>query len=249
MATANGTGIESMSPSHPDSLEWLSVLLHTTDSAYPIGGFAHSGGLEGMVGLAHLHSAEALRQFLQQEIADVLVKVELPLLHHAWLAAIAEDEAVLQTLDQISEATRFTAEQRQASRRLGQQRFSLFDKLQVPHLPASSRRFAGQLRTSLPGKHLCIVAGIEAALLSVPVQAAMISLAHQSIVMVAQASLKLLRIGQTSVQALVAEMTRHYPALIATALQCELEDIGTCQPVFDAACAFHETAPARLFLS
>jgi urease accessory protein len=122
-----------------EMLDWLSTLLHTTDSAYPIGGFAHSGGLEGMVALGQVRTADDLRLFMHREIAETLGNVELPLLFQAWIGATVEDAGVLQLLDQVSESVRFAAEQRQASRRLGAQRFALLMKLHAPRLDDAER--------------------------------------------------------------------------------------------------------------
>ncbi len=247
--------METSAPSYdlrePEDTElmWLSTLLHTTDSAYPIGGFAHSGGLEGMVGLDRVKDENDLRRFLHLEIAESLASVELPLLFQTWLAATAEDEGLLGLLDQVSEAVRFSAEQRQASRRLGTQRWSLFEKLHVSKLKNEQRAWFAKLSSALPHKHLCVVAGIEAVLLGLPVSAAMIALSHQTVMMVAQAAMKIMRIGQTSVQTLVTEMAIRYPELIAHAKSLDIDDVGTCLPTFDIATAWHETANARMFLS
>ncbi len=228
---------------------WLAALLHSTDSAYPIGGFAHSGGLEGLTGTGQINTAEELGRFMEREVADTLRWIELPLLHQAWLAAMAEDEATLVELDLLSEAVRFGAEPRQASRRLGTQRCALFESLHGEHLDPRAREWLTKAVQALPHKHLCIVAGLEAAVLEMPVAAAMTGLAHQTVMMVAQAALKLIRVGQKSVQGLVARMATLYPSFIAHARALEVEEIGACMPRFDIGAAWHETAQARMFLS
>lgn len=234
----------------PDcGFEWLTTLLHTTDSAYPIGGFAHSGGLEGMVALDYIRTIEDLESFLNHEIAETLGNVELPLLYQSWLAATAEDEALLVMLDQVSEAVRFAAEQRQASRRLGAQRWALFGKLHVPKLDDDQKIWLGQLGPLLPFKHLGVVAGVEAAALGFPASAAMMALSHQTVMMVAQAALKVMRVGHTAVQSLVAKMASRYPSLIAHAKSLDIDHVGVCLPLLDIASARHETANARMFLS
>ncbi len=236
-------------PRHEGSLDWLATLLHTTDSAYPIGGFAHSGGLEGMVALDHVRSVDDLHGFLQHEIAETLSSVELPLLRHAWLAAKSQDDEQLRQLDQLSESVRFAAEQRQASRRLGQQRWSLLEKLHARRLDPNQQAWLKRLNRSLPHKHLCVIVGIEATLLGIPCEAAMLALSHQTVMMVAQAAMKIMRIGQTQVQTLVTEMAGRYPMFIDQAQALDLGEVGTCLPHLDIATAWHETAPARMFLS
>ena len=237
------------SPTRNHLLAWLPALLQITDSAYPIGGFAHSGGLEGMVALEYVRQAEDLRKFLHHEVAETLACVELPLLHRAWLAALEENVPRLQELDALSEAVRFAAEQRQASRRLGCQRMALCLKLQVPQLTVAQQTWFSDLSQTLPHKHLSVIIGAEAALLNIPVDAAMLALAHQTVMMVTQAAMKIMRIGQNSVQTMVAGMTTRYPGLIAHAKRLDLADLGTCLPQLDLATAWHETAPARMFLS
>jgi len=236
--------------SDPDrSLAWLGLLLHSTDSAYPIGGFAHSGGLEGLTGRGQVTTLEHLGEFLHHEIVDTLKFVELPLLYQAWMAATAEDEHSLVQLDRLSEAVRFGAEPRLASRRLGIQRWSLFNKLHAASMEPPEFEWISALGVVLPHKHLCIIAGIEAATMGVPAAAAMTALAHQTVMMVAQAALKLVRVGQTGVQTLVAELALRSPELVHQAMQLDLAEIGTCLPRYDIGTAWHETAHARMFLS
>ena len=232
-----------------NDIAWLSALLHLTDSAYPIGGFAHSGGLEGMVEVENFIGEEQLRQFLKHEIADSLGTLELPLLHHAWMAGKRRDDGMLPLIDEVNEACRFSAEQRQASRRLGAQRWTLFEKLKAPQLSEEDRAFLSRLNTLLPHKHLSTVAGVEAALLGIPLAAAMTAYCHQTVMMVAQAAMKIMRIGQSSVQGLVSEMATLYPSFIIIAVTLELDDVGTSLPIYDIATAWHEIAPARMFLS
>jgi urease accessory protein len=232
-----------------DSIDWLAALLQTTDSTYPIGGFSHSGGLEGMVGLEWIGSIEDLRRFLHQQVAETLANVELPSMHMAWEAADQQDDALLTLLDDTSEAVRFSAEQRLASRRLGSQRWTLLEKLHARRATEEWQARLSILGQHLPYRHLCVVGGVEAHMLGIPISAAMVALCHQTVSMVGQAAMKIMRIGQTSVQTLLTEMTLRYPHLVVHAKSLELDEVGASLPVLDIATAWHETANARMFLS
>jgi urease accessory protein len=66
---------------------------------------------------------------------------------------------------------------------------------------------------------------------------------------VAVAAVKLLRLGQISVQTLLAEGLALAPVLIGDALALDAADIGAFNPWWDIAAARHESADGRLFIS
>ncbi|MGB2403221.1 MAG: urease accessory protein UreF, partial [Akkermansiaceae bacterium] len=59
--------------------DWLARVLHFSDSALPVGAYAHSFGLEGVCQMGLVHDKETLRTFLNRDVSTALVHVDLPL--------------------------------------------------------------------------------------------------------------------------------------------------------------------------
>ena len=226
---------------------WLGSLLQVSDSAYPTGSFAHSGGLEGMVQLSAVESVEDLETFVRSYVLNGLEWVELPLLHRAYLATQENDGDALERLDQLSVALRTPEELRLAASKTGRQRLELlasvmdFDQL----YPEAWQSLTPKIRqTQIP-----IVAGLEAALSGMPADAAMQAFGFASISGVVSSAIKTLRLGQTAVQRILHQASLELPALTERSLLVEENDIGAFTPLLDIASARHKRAFSRLFLS
>lgn len=219
-------------------MPWLPLLLQCSDTAFPTGGFAHSGGLEGLAQLGHVTDIDTLRDFLRGPVLHNLQHVDLPLVAHSYRAALRGDDRTLARLDDLSCACRVPEELREAARRSGRQRLELL---------ANALGQAGAFRparTQAP-----VVSGIEAAHLGMPEGAALAGFAFQTLSGVTAAALKALRLGQTALQSALAEVLRDVPAAAARAARLAEDDIGSFAPAWDIASCRHRRAPSRLFLS
>lgn len=223
---------------------WLAGLLQATDTAYPVGGFAHSGGLEGLVQLGEVVDEAGLDLFMGGVLRHGISHVELPLLGHAWEAATAGDFEALAALDRLSMAVRPAAELREAARRTGAQRLGMVEVVgEVDAL------FLLDVREALANTQVPVVAGVEAVVMGVPKEAAMGAFGYGVCAGVTSACLKLLRMGQSALQRRLGECGRRVPAMVEAALEVGVEDIGSFAPAWDIGAMRHERAERRLFLS
>lgn len=221
---------------HTEFGDWLPAFLQVTDSAYPTGAFSHSGGLEGMITLKLVYDEESLRQYLRADVVSSLLQVDLPLLR----LAAAGDLKRLRELDLLCQSLKSTAELRLNSSRVGRRRLGLL------------RQYSDSVelyQSSLPFAHLAVVAGIEAAILQIPLRSALAGYSFQVFSGTLAASMKLLRIGQTVVQGILTEMCREIPKLVECSLEVAEQDLGFSNPFLDIASSRHERAGSRLFLS
>jgi len=97
--------------------------------------------------------------------------------------------------------------------------------------------------------HQVIVAGMQARVGQVPLEAALTAHAYQTVANVLQASMKLIRIGQEGCQRLLTPILPLLPAVVAVSHRLEREDAGVSLVTLDLASSRHATAFSRLFIS
>lgn len=226
----------------PPDYTWLAPLLHFSDSALPVGSYAHSLGLEGLCQMGVVHDETTLRLFLCQDVVTSLTAVDFPLTARAYQAAMDADSGKLRDLDQLSWALRPTAELRAASSKVGRQQAKLYAKTWGQDTPPE--QFSNLLHSQS-----AIVMGVILAEQGVPLEAGLSSAAYQIYATLMQASLKLLPIGPTIAQALLHEALGTVLPKIPAAIALPEEEIGTFNPLWDIASSQHERVEARLFLS
>ncbi len=227
-----------------EDLSWLSSLLQVGDSAFPTGGYAHSGGFEQMVQLGLVRDAATLAIFLTLHAWPALVHFELPVVRLAGEAAQRGDVAELRALDEIVEATRGTRELRAASRAMGQRRLHALRAIGTTTVPAAFVRAVESDET--PGHHAVI---FGAALAALPRQAVLVAWAFQSLDQICLAAPKLLRLGSDAVQGVLARALAETDRNVALSLSVTRADLGWFDPALEIASMQHEIAHERLFIS
>ncbi|HMP74097.1 MAG TPA: urease accessory UreF family protein [Kiritimatiellia bacterium] len=223
-------------------LHWL----QTSDSAFPVGAFSHSMGLEGWIHEKLCPDEASLEAYLTHFHLPLLEQIDLPILRHAHDDAAREAWAGLEDLDCLAWACRGSHEARDASARIGRQRLRLLHELK----PAPAIQWmhqsvqAGTLRGMLP-----VVSGIEAHAYALPLPSAQLAYGYQTLAAILAASTKLMRIGQRAVQSILLRLLQRLPETIQRSQTLSRDAIGGFFPSLDLAEARHETQWTRLFIS
>lgn len=219
----------------PDPWLWL---FQANDTAYPSGAYAHSFGLEELVEAGVVLTPAELENFLQKQILPALLTFEIPFFVRAHAAAVDGDVSALHAMDSELDAWRIPAELRDASRRIGSQRLDLLAQLDPADLVLRYRELS-------PRSHHLVVAALE--LFGLPVNQAARAFAFQSIAGLTAASMKLMRIGQTSCQQILRRTLAALGEKIADSLSQPVD--GWFNPLLEIASLRHARAHSRLFIS
>lgn len=239
MNSAPATGIEGIPA-------WLPGLLQACDSTYPTGGYAHSGGLEGLIQAGVISDPASLGLHLETVVLPALRQVELPLAAQAWRALAQPNWQRVGQLCFLSSALRPARELRLAAENTGRQRVDLLAHLHPGGLAADFRTEA--LRGQWPGAHP-IAAALEGRVAGAPEEAVLVGLGYGTLVSSLAAATKLLRIGQNAAQTLLTAALTRLPGAIAVARQLHDREMGLFNPWLDIFSARHESADHRMFIS
>ncbi|MGO8697321.1 MAG: urease accessory protein UreF [Limisphaerales bacterium] len=215
-----------MKTAHDDWLLW-----QLADSAFPTGGFAHSGGLEAAWQHGEVRSAAELKSFLKASLSQ-LAHGALPFVN---AAHNAPEEAL--ELDGLCDAFLANHVANRASRVQGQSLLIVAEKA------------FGLARPPLPFAHLAPVFGCVARRLQLTAASAAHLFLYQNVRGLMAAAIRLGIVGPMEAQALQHELA---PCARETADLCEslpLAELSQTAPLLDLWQASQDRLYSRLFQS
>jgi urease accessory protein len=223
----------------------LLSLLHLCDSAFPIGAFAYSDGLESATAGGAIVSAEDLRAWIAVCLDDAFGRMDGPAVWQAWAAVRDERWSAIERLDGELTALRPSAAARRSSRAMGARLLTAWRPLRpsprLDHLAALADR--GRVGPSLPIAFAaaCACAGIER-------HAAVEAFAYTRLSSTASAAMRLMPIGQRAAHALLAEALDRVPPLVRALAERDAP-IESFTPSMDMAQMTQQFLHSRLFRS
>lgn len=229
-------------------------LMHLADSALPIGGTAHSFGLETLVALDVLR-VEQLAPLLQGYIVEagcleaISCRVAYRLPGH-----ILSDEdtfvAAWRDLNQRLSALKLARESRAASAMLGRRFLQLVLAMEGGHL--SVVQWAVQWAAATQGDiHHSAAFGLVGGAFGLGEVATVLAYLQQMVTGLVSACQRLMPLGQSQASRMLWELK---PALLATAARsegCDLEDSAAMSftPLVEVGSMRHPVVHTRLFMS
>lgn len=221
MGTATGTA----TPMHTDDLltlaQWLSP-------SFPVGAFAYSHGLESAVADGWVHDAATLHDWLADVLAEGTGRSDAVLLGAAHRAGPGE----LADIDAHARAFAASRERRIEAERLG------------AAFTAATNAVWG---LELPPLTYPVAVGAAAGRRGIDAETAAALYLQASASNLVQAAQRLMPLGQTAGQRILADLSGCCRPIARAALATDLDDLASCAFRSDIAAMRHETLQPRIF--
>jgi urease accessory protein len=223
--------------------ERLLALLHLCDSLFPIGGFAHSDGLEAAAfgGM----TVEALREWMDVCLTETVGRLEGPALLLAWSAFRRDDWEGLARVDQDITALRPSSASRRASRAMGLRLLTTWQALhaEAPLAGALALARAGAIGPALPTAFACACAASD-----IDARSSAHAFAYTRLAAAISAAMRVMPIGQSDAHGLLAAALSRVPAEVDAMLARDAAP-QSFAPATDIAAMSQQYMHSRLFRS
>ncbi len=231
-----------MNDIHP----YLGSLLHLSDPTLPIGGYTHSNGLETYVQQKIVHNTQTAEQFVLNMLSNNILYNDASFVRLAYEAATDGNMELIRQLDRECTALKAPMEIRQASQKLGVRLMKIFQRQREFQLITL---FEEALKNKEIDGHYCIVFGIYACLMEIPLKDALFAFYYNAAVGMVTNSVKLIPLGQLDGQDILFRLQPAMQQLTDQTLRVERELVGLCNIGFDIRCMQHERLYSRLYMS
>lgn len=223
-------------------------LLQVNDALFPIGGYSHSQGLETYIQKGLVHDEASAKRYLHQKLKWGIAPAELLAVRLVHQHACAGNPAGVIQVENILEASRIPAEQRDASRKMGSRFGKIIEKLELPICQEGIFHEYLKMRKDKPVNHCCIY-GVFCAAMEIGLQE---TLSHY---LYAQASamvtncVKSIPLSQSSGQKLLISCYGYFQELLHQVEEQTENDLCLSAPGFDLRGIQHERLYSRIYMS
>ncbi|CAM4247623.1 urease accessory protein UreF [Paenibacillus alkaliterrae] len=228
-----------------DNVRWL-AMQQLLDSALPIGGFSHSFGLETMVQEGRMNHSSQLYDYISAMLLQSWASSDAMVIKAVYRDAPAGDWERLWSVERLVQVQRIASETRSGVEKMGRRLLQLAAAIhpQLNWMPVMEAMRAGRCLASHPLAH-----GYACWQLGAAEERALQGYFYTCIVTCVNSALRLMPIGQTEGQSLIARLAPLTERAMELASQLEPEEAYANMPMSEVAMIRHERLYSRLFMS
>jgi urease accessory protein len=221
-------------------------LLQLTDPTLPVGGFAHSAGLETYVQKGIVKDRQTGREFIVAQLSQNIHYTDAAFVSLTYEAARKEDWNMIRELDAECTAVKLPKEIREASQKLGNRLVKIFEPVCQSQ---TGYRYKQAISTKECMGHYSIAFGIYSAALEITKDDALTGFYYNAAAGLVTNCVKLIPLGQQAGQELLFSLQPMIRELVQKSLEPDRELLGLCCTGFDIRSMQHEELYSRLYMS
>jgi len=225
-------GIAMISDSDTRALLRLTTWL---SPSYPVGAFSYSHGLEQAVAQGDVHDTASTGDWLETILRHGAGRTDAIFLSHAWQAVAEGDADRLRDVVELACAFFTSAERRLEAMAQGE-----------AFLRVTAEVWPTEGIPRLPMPH-AVAVGTYAGAFGASLGATIALYLHSFLANLVFAAIRLVPLGQTEGQKIVAALHPAIVQVVTDAMQADICDVGGCAVLADLAAMNHETLETRLF--
>ena len=223
------------------------ILLQVNDALFPIGGYAHSWGLETYIQKGLVRTAADAGQFIRKRLLYSFCYGELLAVRLAWEYAAAGDVDKLGDLEDTLEASRTPREVREAALKMGSRFVKTVLQLALPYERGTFVRYTAARRGK--GVSHQVAYGAFCSSLGIAKEAAVEHYLYAQTSALVTCCVKSVPLSQSAGQRLLCSLHAVFPQVLDQVEAAGEADLCRSTPGFDIRCMQHEGLYSRIYMS
>ncbi len=226
--------------------ETLIRLMAWLSPSFPVGGYTYSHGIEYAVEIGTVKDADTLARWIEGIVLFGGGRIDADLFRAAWTATHDDDRAALAEVTDWANALRGTPEMALESQSQGR---AFLETVRAVWTDSWLNDWAADLSEKTIQPAHAVAVAVAAARIGAPLEESLVAYLHAFAANLVSAGVRLIPLGQTDGQRIIARLEPMMIEATAAALNRDLEDLGGAAVMTDWTSMMHETQYTRLFRS